>query len=183
MVPIKEMTDVMRVVKEKVRLKEGTWVRMKRGVYKDDLAQVDFVDPSESKVRLKLIPRIDLLRKRGVMRNQNTQQQQNRWRRPAPKLFNEESIREIGGEVSTQGSFKIFEGNEYNPRGFLIKTFYPSAFISEGVKPTLAELSKFEDHPEAISTDCKPFITLSCCSPLFAVLPMRTVNSSSPLKV
>lgn len=72
MVPIKEMTDVMRVVKEKVRLKEGMWVRMKRGIFKDDLAQVDFVDPSESKVRLKLIPRIDYTRMRGVLRNQQS---------------------------------------------------------------------------------------------------------------
>lgn len=71
MVPIKEMTDVMRVVKEKVRIKEGTWVRMKRGVFKDDLAQVDFVEPSEHKIRLKLIPRVDYTRMRGVMRNQS----------------------------------------------------------------------------------------------------------------
>lgn len=157
MVPVKEMTDVLRVVKEKVRLKEGTWVRMKRGIFKDDLAQVDFVDPSESKVRLKLIPRVDYTRMRGVMRNSSSsQQQQNKGgRRPPAKLFDEEAIRAIGGEVSTQGSFKIFEGNEYNARGFLIKTFYPSAFISEGVKPSLAELSKFEDHPEAINTECK----------------------------
>lgn len=154
MVPVKEMTDVMRVVKEKVRLKEGTWVRMKRGVFKDDLAQVDYVDPSESKVRLKLIPRIDYGRMRGVMRSQNPQQNQ-KGRRPPVKLFDEAAIRNIGGEVSTQGSFKIFEGNEYSPKGFLIKTFYPSAFISDGVRPTLAELSKFEDHPEAINTECK----------------------------
>ena len=77
MVPIKEMTDVMRVVKEKVRLKEGTWVRMKRGVFKDDLAQIDFVEPSEHKIRLKLIPRIDFTRMRGVMRNQNAVSGQN----------------------------------------------------------------------------------------------------------
>jgi transcription elongation factor SPT5 len=40
MVPIKEMTDVMKVVKEKVELKPKAWVRLKRGVFKDDLAQV-----------------------------------------------------------------------------------------------------------------------------------------------
>lgn len=83
------------------------------------------------------------------------QQQQPKGRRPPQKLFDEEAIRAIGGEVTTQGSFKIFESNEYNAKGFLIKTFYPSAFISEGVKPTLAELSKFEDRPEDISIDCK----------------------------
>ncbi len=40
MVPIKEMTDVMRVVKDTSGLKQGSWVRIKRGMYKDDVAQV-----------------------------------------------------------------------------------------------------------------------------------------------
>jgi transcription elongation factor SPT5 len=40
MVPIKEMTDVLKVVKETAHLKPKTWVRLKRGVFKDDLAQV-----------------------------------------------------------------------------------------------------------------------------------------------
>jgi len=40
MVAIREMTDVMKVVKEQVRLKEGDWVRLKRGIFRDDLAQV-----------------------------------------------------------------------------------------------------------------------------------------------
>ena len=40
MVPIKEMTDVLKVVKETANLKPQMWVRLKRGIYKDDLAQV-----------------------------------------------------------------------------------------------------------------------------------------------
>ena len=40
MVPIREMTDVMRVVKDTTGLKQGSWVRIKRGMYKDDIAQV-----------------------------------------------------------------------------------------------------------------------------------------------
>ena len=40
MVPIKEMTDVMRVVKDTATLKRGSWVRIKRGMFKDDIAQV-----------------------------------------------------------------------------------------------------------------------------------------------
>ena len=40
MVPVKEMTDVLKVVKETANLKPKTWVRLKRGVFKDDLAQV-----------------------------------------------------------------------------------------------------------------------------------------------
>ena len=46
MVPVKEMTDVLNVVKDLVQLKAKQWVRLKRGIFKDDLAQVtiDFLD-------------------------------------------------------------------------------------------------------------------------------------------
>ena len=40
MVPIQEMTDVLRVVKDTTSIKRGSWVRIKRGMYKDDVAQV-----------------------------------------------------------------------------------------------------------------------------------------------
>ena len=40
MVPIREMTDVMRVVKDTSGIKQGSWVRIKRGIFKDDVAQV-----------------------------------------------------------------------------------------------------------------------------------------------
>ena len=50
MVPIKEMTDVLRVVKEAAGLKNKQWVRIKRGVFKDDLAQVDYVDVASNQV-------------------------------------------------------------------------------------------------------------------------------------
>ena len=43
MVPIKEMTDVLRVVKDSTGIKRGSWVRLKRSMYKDDIAQVGVV--------------------------------------------------------------------------------------------------------------------------------------------
>jgi len=54
MVPIKEMTDVVRVVKERIGLRSRQWVRLKRGIYKDDLAQVDYVDMAQNQVHLKV---------------------------------------------------------------------------------------------------------------------------------
>lgn len=38
------------------------------GIFKDDLAQVDFVDASQNTVHLKLIPRIDYTRLRGALK-------------------------------------------------------------------------------------------------------------------
>lgn len=40
LVPIKEMTDVLSVESKAVDLARDTWVRMKMGTYKGDLAKV-----------------------------------------------------------------------------------------------------------------------------------------------
>lgn len=72
MVPIKEMTDVLKVVKERIGLKVKQWVRIKRGIYKDDIAQVDYVDLAQNQAHLKLLPRIDYTRMRGPLRTTAT---------------------------------------------------------------------------------------------------------------
>ena len=43
MVPIKEMVDVLKVVHEVSGIKRGSWVRIKRGMFKDDIAKVRYV--------------------------------------------------------------------------------------------------------------------------------------------
>ncbi|XP_033751673.1 transcription elongation factor SPT5-like [Pecten maximus] len=156
MVPIKEMTDVMKIVRESTILKAKAWVRLKRGLYKEDLAQVDFVEPAQNIVHLKLIPRIDYTRQRGVLRNAQDAEKRKKKRRPGQKLFDLDQVRQIGGEVSTDGDFLLFENNRYSRKGFLFKSFAMSAIIAEGIKPTLAELEKFEDQPEGAEVDLIP---------------------------
>nr|XP_006824005.1 PREDICTED: transcription elongation factor SPT5 isoform X2 [Saccoglossus kowalevskii] len=157
MVPIKEMPDVLKVVKEVVTLKPKSWVRLKRGVFKDDLAQVDYVEPAQNQVTLKLVPRVDYSRPRGIARTAtDNQEKRKRNKKPTQKLFDVDAIRAIGGEVSTDGDFLIFEGNRYSRRGFLYKTFAMSAIIAEGIKPTLSELEKFEDQPENLDVELVP---------------------------
>lgn len=156
MVPIKEMTDVLKVVKEQVGLKPKQWVRLKRGLYKDDIAQVDYVDLAQNQVHLKLLPRIDYTRLRGALRttqNEADDAKRKKKRRPVAKPFDPEAIRSIGGEVTSDGDFLIFEGNRYSRKGFLYKNFTMSAILAEGVKPTLAELERFEEQPEEINIE------------------------------
>jgi len=57
---------------EQVGLKVKQWVRLKRGLYKDDIAQVDYVDLAQNQVHLKLLPRIDYTRMRGALRTTAT---------------------------------------------------------------------------------------------------------------
>ncbi|CAD6194882.1 unnamed protein product [Caenorhabditis auriculariae] len=143
MVPIKDMVDVLRVVKDTPQLKIGSYVRLNRTMFKGDLAQVDLVDIGGNKVNLKLIPRIDYNRMRGAMRTEADRNYKLK-RRPMAKLFDVDAIKDIGGEVTNDGDFVTFEGNSYR-RGFLYKYFPLNAILADGVKPSLAELEKFQE--------------------------------------
>lgn len=151
MVPIKEMVDTLRVVKDVPALKVNSYVRLKRTMYKDDLAQVDWVDVAQSKVNLRIVPRIDYTKMRGALRTDADRVHKVK-RRPMPRLFDLDRIKEIGGEVTNDGDFVIFEGNSYR-RGFLYKSFPMNAIIAEGVKPTLAELERFQDTTEDLKKE------------------------------
>lgn len=132
MVPIKEMTDVLRVVKEQTGLKAKQWVRLKRGIYKDDIAQVDYVDLAQNQVHLKLLPRIDYTRPRGALRTAQSESEalkRKKKRRPVAKPFDPEAIRAIGGEVTSDGDFLIFEGNRYSRKGFVSLYTYTVRYI------------------------------------------------------
>ena len=121
MVPIKEMTDVLRVVKEQTGLKTKQWVRLKRGIFKDDLAQVDYVNMAQNQVHLKLLPRIDYSRLRGALRTAGSDSDKKKKKRPMAKLFDPEKIRSIGGEITNDGDFLVFEGNRFSRKGYLYK--------------------------------------------------------------
>eukprot|EP00854_Cymbomonas_tetramitiformis_P009613 gene9613-11391_t len=60
LVPIGEMTEVMSIKpKHSASLRPESFVRIRNGVYKDDLAQVLDVFAAENKAEVKIIPRID----------------------------------------------------------------------------------------------------------------------------
>ncbi|XP_046859961.1 transcription elongation factor SPT5-like [Xenia sp. Carnegie-2017] len=153
MVPVQEMTDVLNVVKDLVQLKAKQWVRMKRGIFKDDLAQIDYVHPSKNQVTLKMIPRIDYTKPRGSKALESQEQEKKkRFRRPPQKLFDAEALRSNGGEIHHDGDFSLFEGNRFR-QGFLYKNMAISALITEGIKPTLSELEKFESTTDDIDLE------------------------------
>ena len=97
----------------------------------------------------------DVAAPRGALRTtaSESESKKKQKKRPPPKLFDPEKIRSIGGEISNDGDFLMFEGNRYSRKGYLYKHFVMNAIIAEGVKPTLAELEKFEEAPEGISIE------------------------------
>nr|CAB3266712.1 transcription elongation factor SPT5 [Phallusia mammillata] len=155
MVPTKEMPDVFKVLKEfdRTSLRSKMWVRLKKGVFKDDLAQIEYIEQSQNYVHLKLIPRIDYSRPRGVNRDSQDKEKRRLYKRPPQKLFDVDAIRAIGGEVTTDSDYLVFEGQRYSRKGFLHKQFTLNSICVDGIKPTLSELEKFEEQPEGLDIE------------------------------
>ncbi|MCD9646573.1 Transcription elongation factor SPT5 [Datura stramonium] len=59
MVPNKEMSAVLSVKNRETEFSKDSWVRLKTGNYRGDLAQIVNVDDIRQRVTVKLIPRID----------------------------------------------------------------------------------------------------------------------------
>lgn len=94
LVPIKEMPDLLRVQKTEA-LQPGGYVRVKRGKYAGDLAQIDEVETNGLEVSLRIVPRlgygqeedssaptIDAVKRKRTGPNLATH-------RPPPRLFSE----------------------------------------------------------------------------------------------
>lgn len=160
-VEIKEMPDLLRVIKNKP-LPVGSYVRLKSGKYRDDLAQVDEFEPNTSTASLRLVPRLDYglnedekapmvdgnikgaAKKRGRvaafgMKNAAT--------RPPQRLFNDSDAKKKEGrflEPINIGGKKGWKfRNEFFLEGYLIKDFKINYIRTEDVDPKLEEVTMF----------------------------------------
>ena len=141
----------IQVVRTTGTVRSKQWVRIRSQLYKDDLAQVEYVDYAENTVTVRLIPRIDynLIRERATTkRTEGEAKIPPKPRgaiRPPQRLFEPELIRECGADYRRDGDMYVSGQNRYTLRGFLIKSFQLRNIIIDGVKPSLTELEKFSD--------------------------------------
>ena len=147
LVPIEEMAPLLKIKQKVVNLVPGMWVRMRRGKYAGDLAQVMDVDQITSGVvGIKFIPRIDLTpREKKRDRMANGKGGLGSGARPPQRIFQYDDVRKVYGKQSvrqgTQGSH-FFDNDEYID-GFCIKDVKTNNISPDDVKPTLEEISKF----------------------------------------
>ncbi|KAK3138335.1 hypothetical protein QOZ80_5AG0367480 [Eleusine coracana subsp. coracana] len=148
-VPAAELTSLLSSRTKPFEIARGTWVRMKNGNYKGDLAQVVSADDGRKRVMIKLIPRVDLhaisrkfggaisLKEAGV---------------PAPRLISSQELEffrphiEMKRDRQTGEVFEVLDGLMFKD-GFLYKRVALSSLIYWGIQPTETELLKFSSSP------------------------------------
>jgi transcription elongation factor SPT5 len=147
LVPIEEMASLLQIRKQDLTVTPGSWVRIKRGKYQGDLAQVMDITENGEDVGLKFIPRIDL-----NPRDDNAADGKKRKKtgtglstmRPPQRFFNYEEVIKVYGSksVSKRNQVYVFQGDTYKD-GFVEKDFKLSGLVLENVNPTLDEITRF----------------------------------------
>ena len=142
LVPIIEMSEVMKASDKKVTaLKRNGWVRLKRGKYKGDLAQIVEPDEAQSQAQVRIIPRIDF--QALAARNSGEASALKRKRGsyiPPQKLFNYDEVMAAGGNIDTKYNQQFLKnvqhlGPDMFVDGYLIKTVPLAGIRSEVCAP------------------------------------------------
>lgn len=160
LIPIKEMPELLRVTKSQ-QLQAGGYVRIKRGKYSGDLAQIDDVETNGLEASLRIVPRLDYGQNEdtspmvdGSIRGEAQKRKRqgaiglnNTAVRPPPRLFSDVEARKKHikhlAQVSTFDKKHWQYMGENYVNGFLIKDFKIQHLQTENVNPTLEEVSRF----------------------------------------
>jgi transcription elongation factor SPT5 len=147
LVPIEEMASLLQIKKQDITVTPGSWVRIKRGKYQGDLAQVMDIGDNGEDVGLKFIPRIDLNPKDDVAADGRKRKKigtGSATMRPPQRFFNYEEVVKVYGRksVTKRNQVYVFQNDTYKD-GFIEKDFKLSGLVLESVNPTLDEITRF----------------------------------------
>jgi transcription elongation factor SPT5 len=146
LIPLAEMKDVLNVGRKQPTLKKGDWVRVKRGVYKGDIAEVADVEEAQAFATIKLIPRIDF--NNPDADKEKVPPGKTPINRPPQRLFNDKD-EGIKDEVTQTKDprfphikFSLYDNKKFY-EGYLYKRVNFKGLEIKNVIPTLEELQKF----------------------------------------
>jgi transcription elongation factor SPT5 len=137
------MAPLLQLKKKEITITPGSWVRIKRGKYQGDLAQVVDVTENGEEAGLKFIPRIDMNPKEadivgvdGKIKKKRAAGN-NALNRPPARFFNPEEVLRIYGKkaATKRGRSWVFQGDTFTD-GFIEKDVRVSALSIENVNPT-----------------------------------------------
>ncbi|KAG8836180.1 transcription elongation factor spt5 [Serendipita sp. 399] len=147
LIPINEMAPLLQLKKREINLQPGAWVRLKRGKYQGDLAQVVDITDNGEEAGIRFLPRIDMNPKENNdvgKRKRGGNMGSTGIGRPPARPFNPEEVIRLSGKKSAirRGSSWIYQGETYT-NGFLEKDIRVTALVIENVVPTLDEVAVF----------------------------------------
>ncbi|KAL6926883.1 hypothetical protein ACO0SA_003964 [Hanseniaspora valbyensis] len=145
LVPVQELPSLLSATKKanEVEIESDSYVRIRSGIYKNDLAKVLEVSPNKLSVLLKIVPRIVYEYEEEDLGNGKRKRKTiNAANRPPQALFNPTlALRSDPNNYSMRNDIYIFRNEEYDD-GYLIKEFKINRLITENIIPTVDELTK-----------------------------------------
>ncbi|KAH3732845.1 transcription elongation factor SPT5 [Pelomyxa schiedti] len=171
LVPIKEMADVLASTPPPAPPQPNDWARVKRGLYKGDLAQVVEVDEARARITVRLVPRLDVAAlKSGAATEEGevlpTSSGAGRGRKPPTRpgvmrkliparFFNPSEFDGLGNDLQhktdAHGDYVLLRGSRFQD-GYLIKTIASQGVELHNVNPTLDEIRRFMKQDDSIDT-------------------------------
>lgn len=147
-IPLTDMTAVLTVAMKKKPIREGQWVRMRRGLYKGDLARVVALFDGGEKAFVQVVPRLDYSAPAT-----NDRKSQAAKIRPTQRLFDPEEAKAVVGNGfvfrrhhpldNNSPAYDVWQ-NDYFRDGLLYKEVTVATYLSdESVNPKLEELQLF----------------------------------------
>jgi transcription elongation factor SPT5 len=143
-VPVEERTDLLKIHSQNRRPLPFSWVRLRRGLYKGDLALVVWSSPTSDIVRLLLVPRILLCH--SAYAETRKRKRISFSERPPAKLFNRREVVAVYGEDSVQfKNYDVFQNQGFTSLGLLQTRLFSTLMIRPEPNPTLVEVRPFVD--------------------------------------
>ncbi len=154
LVPVEEMVTAITYIRPASKsVAAGSWVRMKSGLYKGDLARVEFVDINDGRAIVKIVPRLDMAgmaaKKAAKSRGSEVPKRANK-SRPLQKPFIPEEARTFNLDVVQQrdrmtGEMQyILNNTQRFIGGYLMKSVALKTVAVETSAPPLDELQRFD---------------------------------------
>ncbi|SCU88918.1 LAMI_0D11782g1_1 [Lachancea mirantina] len=147
LIPVQELPLLLKPDKsDDVKLEEGSYVRVRRGIYKGDLAVIDQISENNLEVLLKIVPRLDYGKFDEVDEKTNTRKQKRPVfaQRPPPQLFNPTmALRMDQANLYKRDDRHFTYRNEDYVDGYLYKSFRIQYLETKNIQPTVEELARF----------------------------------------
>lgn len=192
MLPINQMTTALNVTQQVKHFARNDWVRINRGAYKGDLAQVVDVSESGAQVVLKAIPRLDLAMLSMSEEKRKAFKERGRIRRRPPlKKFLADEVTDALQSSGAKGSVEpsthkrlhisghTFKGNFYAD-GFVLREWRAAYVDTNGAPPTLEELQAFKSGSSSATAggDADPGLQESLAAELTAAAKRQVGETS-----